>query len=284
MAFLAALFTKGESSTVHHIRDLDTSEFAQFTKDHEDFLRMLERYSLLHIVDQNFNQIESFVKSVERPAGFNPSHVVTELNNRFMNYLSAGYALREHLGTWLKRDFPRDSEHVVRYPQVLTFMEKTSFEYAFVQDLRNFVQHCGFPIGVASLNQDIGGTTLRIGYYRDALLSLYKDWKKSHLCARTEKDFDLLNIVREAHNVTTKHFSGIIYLAYCRDLPAIDSRFTGFQKEAADIYPTAVARIVLSVRPSREGGKLSEDGGTVTWQDVPRDSFRLLGLRRSTFR
>lgn len=275
MAKLAACFNKpANESNIHVIRDLTESELSTFQRYFDEHRRLRERYSLLHIVDKNFKSIQAMIDDAQGPKGFVPGRDLDELNSRFMNYLSAVYSLREHLETALKRDFGRDSEHVVRYPQIISFLEQRSFDYAFLQDFRNFVQHCGFPVGMVNISATESGPVVNVKFKRDVLLRSYKGWSKSQLETRTESEMDLLAITRAAHLIITKHFSGIIFLAYAGNLKAMEPVFANYHKEAADVWPASVAKIVLSLSGS------PQTGGTITMQDIPRDIYGELGLRR----
>jgi hypothetical protein len=273
MAHLAAVFKKPlQTSNIHVIRELSASEFGEFETLFVEFRTLRERQSLVHIFDRDFREIQSFVNSLESGKAIQAGRVLVDLNKRFMDYLASGYALREHLETALKRDFGRNSEHAIRFPQLLWFLEKTSFEYAFLQDFRNFVQHCAFPVGNVYLRRDLTGSWLTVTYSRLDLLRLYKGWKKCALETRPEMEIDLLDVVRAAHHVAIQKFSGVICLAYGKNLPRMDSCFSGFHKEAADINPSSVARIVLS----RTG---TPESGEVKLQDIPRNPYGELGLR-----
>lgn len=273
MAHLAAVFNKPlQTTNVHVIRELSASEFGEFETLFAEFRTLRERQSLVHMLDRDFREIQSFVNAQESAKAVQPGRVLVDLNKRFMDYLASGYALREHLETALKRDLGRNSEHAIRFPQLLCFLEKTSFEYAFLQDFRNFVQHCAFPVGNVHLKRDLTRSLLTVTYSRLDLLRQYKGWKKCSLETRPEMEIDLLGAVRTAHNVTIQKFSGVICLAYGKNLARMDSCFSGFHKEAADINPSSVARIVLS----RTG---TSESGEVKLQDIPQNPYGELGLR-----
>ena len=248
-------------------------EFKEFESLYADFRTLSDRQSLVHILDKSFRELNEFVESLEKSDNGHSPHTVMLLNKHFMDYLSAGYALREHLETSLKRDFGRTSEHAVRFPQVLWYLEKTCFEYAFLQDLRNFAQHCAFPVGNLQLTRSHSGGALSVSYSRQELVQAYKGWKKSGLESRPESEIDLLAAVRTAHRAAIQKFSGVVCLAYGKNLAGMDHRFSQYHKEAADINPNSVARIVLSVTGNPANGE-------VKLQDVPRDVYRLLGLKR----
>ncbi len=275
MPHLAAIFNKRDkSSNVHLIRELPTPEFAEFERCWKEFQRLRERYSLLHILDKNFMQLDSFAKSLEGGKPINAGGILTELNNHFMNYLSTAYALRQHLEASIKRDFGRDSVHPAKFQQFIELLETASFEYAFLQDFRNFVQHCGFPVGSARLMYQQSGRVLTVTYSKASLLESYKGWKKCNLQNRPETELDLLAVVGRAHCVTRQEFSGLIYAVYGTNLNRIDSCFVGFHKEAADVNPNSVAKIILSMSGDSSGGQLQ-------LQDIPRNAFKELGLSRA---
>ena len=96
------------------------------------------------------------------------------------------FARREHLKTALRRDFGRSSEEMSRFRTFLNLLEQKCFAYAFFQDFRNYVQHCGFPVGEMSLVTEGTTRSLELAYSKSALLAEYKKWEKSGLAQRQE--------------------------------------------------------------------------------------------------
>ncbi len=269
--YLGAVFPCSPTqSSLACVRELTASEADECTAMISDYMGVREKYSLLHVLEFNYGRLQAFVTSLKT---FGAHRQVIEANSHFMNYLSAGYAAREHLKTAIGTDFGNDSDAAKKFRALLRAMEEQFFDYAFLQDFRNFVQHCGFPIGRVRLKIEKGETQLAIFYPKDVLLKKYSNWSKCNLSKRPEKEFDLLRIVTRAHFFALNEISTAIYATYGQNLPKLDLYFRGLQSQAKTIHPSAQAKLVLS-HPSLLAG------GILEAQDVPLDVYGELGLRR----
>lgn len=275
MAYLAAVFIEeGDLFVADCIRELSPSQLAEFNLIQTKFNLLRQRLSLLHILEQNFSTFGSFINQLQASGNMNATRALSEMNRHFMNYLSSGYSLREHLETLLKRDFGRKSEQVVLFRQLLEFLEKNYFEYAFFQDFRNYVQHCGFPVGGMHVVQDKKGSSLRLTHSKIALLKEYNSWEKSMLSKRPEGEFDLIALVKIHHQIVIKEFSSIILTEYGKSLDVVQNYFLKLHSEAKAVKKDAEARIILQV-----DGDSSKGG--VGFQDIPLNPMVELGLAQN---
>ena len=243
-----------------------------------EFNKLHQRFSLLHILEQNFSALNLFLRRLCEDSSFNSYKAHSEANRHLMNYLSSGYALREHLEKAVKRDFGRKSKELFRFEGFIEYLERTSFEYAFLQDFRDYVQHCGFPVGEMQLTSDKHGKILTLTYSKTALLTDYKTrgkdaWSKSNLPNRHETEFDLIALVKKHHLVAMAEFSIIIQDFYVENLNRIEEILSGYDAEAKNIEPNAIAKIAMSVPPNPSNGR-------ITFRDIPRNPFDLLGIFR----
>jgi len=274
VAYIAAVFLGPDRSyNVQCIRELTAAQLAEHEEHHSDFLRLRQKLTLLHVLEENYSALNSFIRELQASSRVDANRALSETNRHFMNYLSAAYALREHLTTALTRDFGHGSEEVSKFRSFVELLEQKCFAYAFFQDFRNYVQHCGFPVGEMSLATEGTTRTLEITYSKSALLAEYKKWDKSGLSQRLDVSFDLVALAREHHGVVTKEFNVAILAEYGKNIHRMDAYFRGLHQEAAKINPASHARIVVSVKgvPSKR---------RVTFQDIPLDPLRELGLSR----
>jgi hypothetical protein len=272
VAYLAAVFFgQDRSYNVHHIRELTAAQLAEHGEHYSDFLRLRQRLSLLHALGENYSALKSFIHELQAASRVDGNRALSETNRHFMNYLSAAYALREHLTTALRRDFGRSSMEMSRFRTFLNLLEQKCFAYAFFQDFRNYVQHCGFPVGEMRLVAEGTTRSLELAYSKSALLAEYKKWEKSCLSQRPEISFDLVALIGAHHGVVIKEFPVAILAEYGKNIHRADAYFRGLHREAAKINPDSHARIVVSVKGVPSKGK-------VTFQDIPLDPLGELGL------
>jgi len=105
-------------------------------------------------------------------------------NRLLLNLLSSGRTLVDHLETFLKRKYGKDSAEALRFKAKTAEIFDLNFEYRFIYKLRNYAQHCGFPLTLFTLDthNKREGDFLRVEvlfkplFKRDELLSKYKEW------------------------------------------------------------------------------------------------------------
>jgi hypothetical protein len=271
MKYLAAVFVEeGDLFVADCIRELTSDEFAELSSILSRFNVLQQRLSLLHILEQNYFALDGFISQLRTSDNLNATRALSAVNRHFMNYLSSGYSLREHLTTLLKRDFGHKSKQATLFPQLLEFMEKNYFEYAFFQDFRNYVQHCGFPIGGMNVMQDKNGSTMSLTHTKSTLLKEFSGWKKSDLRKRQEEEFDLLALIKTHHQIVLKEFGAVILGEYGKSIDVVQNYFLKLQNEAKTVRADAEARIITSIDGDPKGG--------VAFLDIPLNPKIELGL------
>ena len=274
MAHLTAVFIKPDNSfNMHCIRELTSEQSAELEDFLAEFIKLRQRFTLLHVLDENHEALNSFISQLRAAGRYDANNTLSEANRHLMNYLSAAYSLRQHLGTALKRDFGRKSEQCSKYQTFLHLLEQKCFDYAFIQDFRNFVQHCGFPVGHLQLTREQTGNVVTINYAKADLLNEYDKWEKSDLRNRPETEFDLLLITQRHHRVVLNEFPVVIHASYGTNLDRIESFFLCLQAEARKIDQNAVAKLVTELPANPEQGR-------ITFRDIPQNPLAELGLSR----
>jgi hypothetical protein len=121
-----------------------------------------------------------------------------------INWLTAVRLFVDHAATDLTGRFGPRSAQVARFKQLREEAYQRSFAYRFVWKLRDYVQHCGWPLSSMSmlLRPSVPGTVFRdVQFLLDpqALLKAYNSWGpvKKDLRATTAS-FALLDIAEQA--------------------------------------------------------------------------------------
>ena len=272
MPDLIAWFSRPDGSpTIHHIRELSPEQFGEFSKHKSEYALLNQRCSLLHILELNFSSLIEYADTLCTSAQSDPLEGL-QLNRHFMNYLASSYALREHLETSIVRDRGRNSEAVMKFRKFLALLEERHFSYAFFQDFRNYVQHCGFPIGRITRSLHAQGVKLlKVVHDKNELLRRYNRWDKCHLKERPSSTIDLLATARAHQKIMVAEFPSVILAEYGSNINNIASYFDNLNREAKQINPNAVAKVVLSFERHQDGGKFTLD-------DIPLNPFAQLGF------
>lgn len=111
--------------------------------------------------------------------------MMLEVNRHLLNFLSGVRMFLDHTETNLKRRYGAGSERYAAFKDATGKAFDTSFAYRFMYQLRNYVQHCGMPLGKMSIHADFDEETrqpisqsIDFLYCRASLLTTYDRWHK----------------------------------------------------------------------------------------------------------
>lgn len=107
------------------------------------------------------------------------------INRYFLNWLSSVRSFLDHNETRIKRKYGDDSQNWKTFQNSCSREYDSNFSYRFLYKLRNYTQHCGFPItqiNFESIPDDTDSEkfayTVWVGCNRDTLLTRFKEWKQ----------------------------------------------------------------------------------------------------------
>jgi len=143
---------------------------------------------LYEICEKNYYSIVQYYPSIRDEF---PSHrqksqeymmkALQEMNRLLMNYLSSFKTYIDHLSTRYATLQRQGYSHLEAYKNIKTACYDGSFAYRFFYKLRNYVQHCGLPLGYINIEESPASDgsvkiDATIGFERDNLLNAFKKW------------------------------------------------------------------------------------------------------------
>lgn len=143
---------------------------------------------LYEICEKNYNSIVQYYTSIkdEFPSyRQNAQEYMTEafheINRLLMNYLSSFRTYIDHLSTRYAKLQRQGYLHLDEFKNITTACYDGSFSYRFFYKLRNYVQHCGLPLGSISIEESpaLDGSInidATVWFERDNLLNAFKKW------------------------------------------------------------------------------------------------------------
>ena len=140
-------------------------------------------------------------------------NMVFNLNRRILNFLSSVRMFLDHNKTELNRS-QRNSE-MEFFKELLKNNYDESFAYRFLYQLRDYIQHCGMPVGNVLINavKDLsvsGGkrVTVSVVFDRDSLLSRFDGWKSARKSLlEMPAQFEVALLLQElVHRLGVIHF------------------------------------------------------------------------------
>ena len=131
---------------------------------------------------------ESYSKQCAENAGKTPSlmggeFMILNMNRHIMNLLTTVRTALDQTEYNLKHRYGEESERWQTFKKATAQAYDSSFAYRFLYKLRNYVQHCGMPVGNMRFNMQCGeepsqgiSQSLEFAFCRDSLLSSFDSW------------------------------------------------------------------------------------------------------------
>lgn len=227
-----------------------------------DSLRLVKDYKannqLFEILTQNYSALlnalkqfsETYKKGLLTYSNRNLAHLT--LNRHILNFLTSFRAYLDHVETNLKRNRGPESSEFKSFKKACANQFDSNFSYRFVYKLRNYVQHCGLPLGgfKATLIDDVGNfedenftfiinkpeqqEALSLYFRKNDLIEKFNDWGGMVL-PDLEKQPDEIEI--------TEHINSVIKSVQ-KINEVVRSNDRGRANEAAHYLKTLLLEIV----------------------------------------
>jgi hypothetical protein len=161
--------------------------------------------SLYEICKKNYQSILSYHAVIKddfplnRHRGYEyAEEACQEMNRLLLNYLSSFRTFIDHLETRYTKLQRQGYCHLDDYKKLTAACYDGNFPYRFFWKLRDYVQHCGLPLGSIKINEYPGhmgniDIDISICFNRDALLSHYDKWGKVRVDLQSQpENMDIL--------------------------------------------------------------------------------------------
>jgi len=113
--------------------------------------------------------------------------ITLQLNRLISNYLSSIRLFLDHSEYALHQKYGKNSLQLKEFKKTCSNVYDNNFSYRFLSKLRNYVQHCGMPIGHININSKVVNVNptksnhqLELQFDRDSLLKNF-EWKNLNL-------------------------------------------------------------------------------------------------------
>jgi hypothetical protein len=229
---------------VREIGDAEDKEFAKHTKD---LMVNRQRFSLFVIVKRNYAEWLQYTTGLLKPIDGLSDDELSELDRLMLNFLSSARSLIDHFGQYYKQSH-RNTPEDEKYSEYISKLETHSWAFGFFQDLRNFTQHCGLPIGRYSRTASRHAINLKIVADANWLLANSnpsRDWKTSKLTA-ARGELDLIELTQEYHHRLTQDLGGFVAKAFGPKLIDAHNFFALLAKEVETKHPGTTMAIAES--------------------------------------
>lgn len=267
MPALAAVSEPGFN--IHIIREIPEDEQKKYQQFAKIAAEARNRFKLFAILNKNYSEWWNYTRSLLSPSGDLVEEEMLELDRLLLNFLSSTKSVLDHFRQhWIQayRGTPQETE----FPSFIEKIEAQSWAFSFFQDLRNFTQHFGLPVGNYTRFANSSSVTLKIDADAAWLVEKYKKWEKSGLTADRGK-LSLIDLCREYVVRLQQDFGSFVAQAFAPNLLEAHNYLASLAKEVADYNPQATYKIITQL--SR-----TETGLSIQFSTPPTDLLGYLGI------
>jgi hypothetical protein len=266
---LPALVALISESHFHVLRSLNEEEKIRLKKYAPLVAEYRSLFKLFTILKRNFEQWQMHVNSLFTPVQGLSNDEMLELDRLQMNFQSSAKSLLDQFRTHWTRKF-RGTSKEKEFQDTLEKLSKVSWSFAFFQDLRNFTQHCGLPVGRYNRNVNLNVIKIRVECDAKWLLKNYSRWEKSKLTA-SHGNLNLVKLSRDYYIYLREHFGSFVASAFAPNLLDAHTFFRGLGLEVDNINQRADLGILTRLVNKGLSCK-------ITHKMPPKDLFGNLGI------
>lgn len=198
--------------SMRFVREISKELFDKAEVKTKRLLKLSREETLYTVVKLNYFDIRDAIKAaLDNANNFNTNYELQDLynnlNRHVLNFLSAIKTYLDHTGTQLDREYGKTSTEFLLFKKLTGELFDSKFSYRFLDDLRDYAQHCGFPTGEIFIDsvyredeKDVV-STLNLNVVRDDLKNKFSGWHKTikvDLPNQAEK-FDLIPLLTEKY-------------------------------------------------------------------------------------
>jgi hypothetical protein len=274
------LYAVQQGNNTVPLRSLSEDDLQNLRVHNKLYFDARNRFELFEIMKRNYGEWERFIKSLEDPELRVRGDAMTELDRLMLNFLSSVNALFNHFKVHFSRLAVGDDSKK-KFKDYLRNLEKTNPTYAFFVDLRDFVQHCGLPVGhMERIETHPGKVTLTVTTEASWLAENCGDWRRTWRRSRLTKDsgcFDLISMMKDLRQLLIEDFGKFTASIYGPPLLETHNFFATLDIDAEKAKGDGARMLLVESFESQPGEK-----GAVHFQIetsvLPRDVFKEVGI------
>jgi hypothetical protein len=255
-----------------YIRPLTPTENADLDRFASEVAKAHDHFRLFRIFTSNYQELIRTV-SHSFKIGIMEDSEKLEFDRLLLNLLASGTAIRDHFVKYFSSKFGK-TEHADELRGFLDRLRAGSWAFAFMEDVRDYIQHQGLPI--VFYDRSFSATSIKLKMTVDAtkLSEDKRAWKYSKLSA-TKGTFDFFELIQEYYLRTKRDLANFLAKWFVPDLVPAHEFFSQLTKEAKEKVPTGRTIILMTFETIGHKHNFS-------FVPYPEDVFRELGLSPPT--
>jgi hypothetical protein len=265
-------FRNDGAVSIRRLRALTEEEHRLYTDFLAVAVKARNRFRMFKLLELNYRAWDSLIKALLRPETLHEDEML-ELDRMLLNFLTSARALLDHFTQYYVQAH-RGTAEENKFRDYLETLTTKKWAFAFFQDFRNFIQHCG--LGVCNYSKHVGHRSVELKVEADAvwLLQHYNRWTCSNLQASHGK-LDLITLVQEYYFVLIHSVGPFLARAFFPKLVDAHNFFATMGKEVGDAAPGHGAVLLSEFKP------LTTDGERLNVQmtQIVTDVFGDVGIK-----
>ena len=187
-------FRNDGAVSIRRLRALTEEEHRLYTDFLSITVKARNRFRMFKLLELNYRAWDTLIKALLRPETLHEDEML-ELDRMLLNFLTSARALLDHFTQYYVQTH-RGTPQEDKFRDYLETVIIKDWAFAFFQDFRNFIQHCG--LGVCNYSKHVGHRSVELKVEADAvwLLQHYNRWACSKLQISHGK-LDLITLVQE---------------------------------------------------------------------------------------
>jgi len=253
-------------SGIRELTEDEQEKLAEYTKIAAS---ARNRFKLFMILKKNYSEWWDYTRSLLSPNDNLEPDEMVELDRLMLNFLSSAKSVLDQFKQHWTQAY-RGTGKENDFKNYIKKLEDGCWAFAFFQDLRNFTQHCGLPIGNYTRNANTSSVTLIIQADSEWLIDHYNRWDKSKLTKERGR-LDLMDLCRDYYIRLQQDFGNFVANAFTPELLEAHTFLAGLANEANRLHPEGMYRIVTKF-------DLTPTGFNFQFKTPPADLLGSLGI------
>lgn len=199
---LCRFINQQENIKIELIKNISKTDYIELFANEKSFFNYLSISNLYRISKHNSDELLQSIIDLEKRLIedkvliMNDDSEKLNTNRHLLNYLFSFRTYIDHLETFIKREYGKQSNEVKEFKTLTAKIHDENFTYRFFYNLRNYSQHCGLPIDIfeiqPSILSGIYSVKLKIEFDGKKLLQNFDDWR---FAEKDLKEIDVLDLV-----------------------------------------------------------------------------------------
>ena len=200
---------------VNELEHFEREDAAMFMLCVIELRKYLHDSNRFLIVEKAYEDVKAFLVSTAEKADL---LTTTFFNNLVMFYFFAFRVYLKHWEVYLKRE--KDENHLSEFKRLTSKEYDSSQSYRFAESMRNYIEHCQFPISHMNVSKLIPGKKRSVTAHANRKALLDFNWKPKELKMLNSypEKINMVKVINESYAALKRVQTGLLRYLETREL------------------------------------------------------------------